>query len=89
MKNENNLDGLRERVNLLDAQLVHLVNERAKMALEIGKLKADMGVKIYDPARERAVLEHINDLNQGPLGKGALEDIFASIMTVCREIQSR
>jgi len=83
------ITALRKQINLLDEQLVRLLNERAAVAVEIGRLKAAAGVQPYDPARERAVLEHIVGLNKGPLGKGDIEDIFATIITACREIQSR
>jgi chorismate mutase-like protein len=85
---QDDLDRLRDNINTLDEQIVQLVNDRAKAALEIGNIKTKLGAKVYDPDRERAVLEHISGLNKGPLNKGALEDIFASIITACREIQS-
>ena len=86
---QDELDQKRVHINQIDEQLVALLSERARTALEIGKLKEQLGVKPYDPARERIVLEHIGAMNQGPLDKGALEDIFAAIITACREIQSR
>ena len=83
------LIGLRDHINHLDEQLVLLLNERAKTALQIGEIKAAQGIKVYDPSRERAVIERVNSLNGGPLDKGALEEIYAAIIAVCREIQSR
>jgi len=79
---------LREEIDQLDGQLVRLLNERARLAIEIGKLKAAAGTKVYDPTRERVVIERIDALNHGPLGKGAVEEIFATIITACREIQA-
>jgi chorismate mutase-like protein len=84
---QNDLTFLRKHINELDAQLVELLNQRAAAALQIGELKAVSGGKVYDPAREREVLQHIDGLNQGPLSKGAMEEVFAAIITVCREIQ--
>jgi len=86
---QTDLEHLRTRINHINEELVRLLNERAAVALEIGELKAGSGTNVYDPARERAVLDQINQLNQGPLDKGALEEIFATIMTACREIQLR
>ncbi len=82
-----NLSLYRDRINTLDEQLIRLLNERANVALEVGKTKTSMGKAMYDPGRERAVLDHIVQLNQGPLSKGAVEEVFATIMTVCRELQ--
>ena len=86
---EEELDGLRKQINQVDVQLVKLLNERASIALHIGKVKAQHGVKPYDPTRERVVLERVTQLNGGPLGKGAIEELFADIITVCREIQNQ
>ena len=86
---QDDITPFRQRINELDEQLVRLLNERALVAIEIGKIKAHTGVKVYDPARERIVLDHINALNQGPLDKGAMEELFATIITACREIQNR
>ena len=86
---DDELDRLRERINHLDEQLVRLLNERAELAIRIGKVKEAIGTAVYDPTRERAVLRRIDDLNTGPLDKGAIEELFAAIMTTCREIQIR
>ena len=50
------LDDLRKRIDLLDESLVRLLNARAACALEIGRLKREMGIAIYQPAREAEVL---------------------------------
>ncbi|HSX15935.1 MAG TPA: chorismate mutase [Candidatus Saccharimonadales bacterium] len=84
---QDELTTLRKDIDSVDEQLVRLLNERAAVVLKIGKLKIKHGTKAYDPARERVVLDHIDKLNKGPLHKGAMEEIFATIITVCREIQ--
>lgn len=86
---QTDLERLRERINQINEQLVQLVNERAAVSLEIGRVKAESGAEVYDPARERAILDQIDQLNRGPLDKGAMEEIFATIITACREIQLR
>lgn len=83
------LKTLRTRINQLDRQLVDLLNERAKTALQIGQAKAETGKAVYDPVREQAVLEEIAALNAGPLSQAAAEAIFRAIITACREIQTR
>ena len=49
------LEDLRRRIDLLDEHLVRLLNARAACALEIGRLKREMGIPIYQPAREAEV----------------------------------
>lgn len=84
---QNDLTSIRKHINQLDEQLVNLLNQRAAAAQQIGVLKFGTGAKVYDPRREREVLNHIDGLNNGPLSKGALEEVYAAIITVCREIQ--
>ncbi len=50
------LDELRERILALDEALVELVGERKALVLEIGRIKADLGSPVLDPAREAAVV---------------------------------
>jgi len=77
----------RARINELDEHILRLLSDRAATALKIGKMKAEQGSAVYDPGREGDVLVHIASRNRGPLGKGAVEDVFNTIITVCREIQ--
>jgi chorismate mutase-like protein len=83
----NDILDLRKKINEVDEQLVSLLGKRAALAQQIGTLKRSQGSAVYDPDRERTVLERIDVLNTGPLSKGALEEVFAAIMTACREIQ--
>jgi chorismate mutase len=85
---QDNLEPLRKRVNDIDQQIVQLINARAKVCLEIGAIKKTIDKKVYDPTRERAVLDLIDEHNAGPLDKGALESIYAAVFSACREIQA-
>src|SRR5512146_258712 len=58
---------LRIRIDDLDRQLVELLNERARAAQSIGRLKRHTSMPIYEPDRERTVFENIARHNRGPL----------------------
>jgi chorismate mutase len=77
----------RKEINLLDLKLLTLLNQRLRMALEIGKIKKEMGKKIDDPRREKEVLETLKLKNKGPLKDEDLKKIFTTIMKVCRKSQ--
>jgi len=77
----------RKGINLLDLKLLTLLNQRLRMALEIGKIKKEMGKKIDDPRREKEVLETLKLKNKGPLKDEDLKKIFTTIMKVCRKSQ--
>src|ERR1700691_5080823 len=77
----------RKKIDDLDRRLVELLSERARAAVEIGRLKRDTNLPIYEPERERIVFENVQHLNRGPLPGRDLVRIFERIMDVMRNIQ--
>ena len=75
------LDELRVLIDGMDAQLVHLLNERAKLVVDVGRVKRGSGVPIYAPHREQAVLQRVLQLNSGPLPGRTVEAVFREIMS--------
>jgi chorismate mutase-like protein len=77
----------RKKIDELDRKLAVLLNERASAAIEIGRLKRNTKLPIYEPDRERAVIENVQKSNAGPLAERDLAQIFERIMDVMRSIQ--
>jgi chorismate mutase len=77
----------RSKIDDLDRKLVELLNQRASAAHEIGKLKRDAGMPIYEPDREQAVFENVRRINAGPLPDHDLLNIYERIMDIMRQIQ--
>ena len=77
----------RKKIDELDHKLVELLNQRARAAHEIGKLKRDAGMPIYEPDREQAVFDNVRKDNRGPLPHHDLLNIYERIMDVMRQIQ--
>lgn len=75
------LDALRVRIDAIDDQLVGLVNERAKLAAQIGRVKRGCGDATYAPARERDVLDRAVAANQGPLSDRTIRAIYRELMS--------
>lgn len=75
----------RNQIDAIDEQLLKLVNERAKLARQIGALKDD-GV-IYRPEREAQVLRRLQANNAGPLSNEAVSNIFRGVMSNCRALE--
>ena len=71
----------RKAIDKLDAQIVKLLNERTRHVLEIGAVKVKAGEAIYVPHRERAVLQRVCKLNQGPITADSLRAIYREIMS--------
>ena len=85
MKDE--LDELRRRIDMLDEHIVRLLNARAACAIEIGRLKRALKVPIYQPEREKEVLEHVQGLTTGPLDEEAIKRLFERIIDEARHLE--
>jgi chorismate mutase len=81
------LDDLRKRIDLLDESLVKLLNARAACALEIGRVKRDLGMQIYQPEREAEVLKNVQGANRGPLDQPAIKRLFERIIDEARHLE--
>ena len=81
------LEELRERIDILDRQLVELLNERARAAQMVGHLKAATSLPVYEPNREKLVYANVRAANQGPLPDIELTHIYERIIDVMRALQ--
>lgn len=77
----------RKKIDELDLRLVDLLNQRARAAQEIGKLKRNTRMPIYEPDREKKIFENVQRANQGPLPEGELRHVYERIIDVMRNIQ--
>jgi chorismate mutase len=77
----------RRKIDDLDRKLVQLLNERAQCAHEIGKLKRNSGMPIYEPDREKIIFENIKRENEGPLSEVQLRMVYERLVDVMRQIQ--
>ena len=77
----------RKKIDEIDQKLVEILNQRAQAAQEIGRLKRQTDIPIYEPDRERVVLAQVQQKNRGPLQHRHLIQIFERIMDVMRNIQ--
>lgn len=84
---ERRIGEIRNRMDDLDARLVALLNERASCAQEIGHLKDTVGLKVYQPQREREVLNHVRSENAGPLDGDAITRLFERIIDEARRLE--
>ncbi len=81
------IEDWRKKIDELDRKLVELLSERARAAVEIGKLKRDTSLPIYEPDRERVVFENVQEANRGPLPGRDLVRIYERIIDVMRNVQ--
>jgi chorismate mutase-like protein len=81
------IEDWRRKIDEIDRQLVQLLNERSKCAIEIGKIKHDLNMRVYDPEREREILRRIKETNDGPLDNEGLQRLFERVIDECRRIE--
>lgn len=78
---DDELQAIRSELDGLDARLVELINERARLAKRIGEVKAASGLRVYAPDREREVLDRIAAQNCGPIPDHALRSVYRELMS--------
>lgn len=86
------IEELRGRIDVIDDQLVRLLNVRVACAVEIGRLKHDLGMPIFQPEREKQVLEQVRASAvalAGPLNADAVVRIFERVMDEARRAERR
>ena len=83
------IDELRRRIDELDEALVALLNERSACALAIGELKRELGLPVYQPDREQAVLARARSTSDGPLDADAVVRVFERIIDEARRLERR
>lgn len=76
---------LRDRIDAIDEQLLQLVNQRARLAHEIGELKG--GAPVYRPEREAQVIARLRSVNPGPLSADTIGHLFVEIISACRALE--
>ena len=81
------IDGIRKRIDLLDDVLLRIFNERARLALEIGRIKKERGLPVFDPAREKRIFARMKGDNPGPLDDGAIVRLFERVVDESRRLE--
>lgn len=83
------LGELRQEINGLNEQILNLVQERARVVVEIGRLKRELGLDGFDPLREEEMLRDLTTKELAPLSAADVKTIFKSIFRAALEIQDR
>jgi chorismate mutase len=84
---DKNIHDWRKRIDEIDAELVRLLNERSQCAVEVGKLKRAAQLPLYQPDREREILNRITQANPGPLPDTAIRRLFERILDEARAVE--
>jgi chorismate mutase/prephenate dehydratase len=86
---DNKLTPLREKIDAIDAQILALLNQRARVAEAVGHVKAETNAPVFRPEREAQVLRAVAERNPGPMHSSDVQTIFREIMSACRALEKR
>ena len=82
------LAALRVQIDALDKQLLQLVNDRAKVAEQVGEIKRAEGSPFFRPDRVAQVIDKITQANPGPLKNEHVASIWREIMSACLALEA-
>lgn len=74
------IDDWRRKIDAIDTAMLHLLNLRTELALEVGRLKGQAGLVLRVPEREREILNRMKALNPGPLDSTAIARIYQVVL---------
>jgi chorismate mutase-like protein len=77
----------RSRIDTIDRRIVALLNERTRVVEQIGSIKQQTSMPIYEPKREDEVFANVMSSNSGPLTPEAAKRIFERIVDEMRTVQ--
>ena len=77
----------RKKIDAIDIQILALLNERTRVVEEIGRIKQQFSMPIYEPNREEDVFRNVVTNNGGPLTNEALKRVFERIIDEMRTVQ--
>jgi chorismate mutase/prephenate dehydratase len=81
------LEKLRERIDAVDVALLDSLNERVRLVEAVGRLKRDTGTVVYEPGRERRIVEGLSQRNLGPFPDAGLGPVFREIISATRSLE--
>jgi len=81
------IDDIRQEIDRLDSELLCIFNRRAGLALQIGEIKKEIGLPVYDPSREMRIFERMKAENVGPLDDGAIVRLFERVIDESRRLE--
>jgi 3-deoxy-7-phosphoheptulonate synthase/chorismate mutase len=86
---ENTLQDLRKQIDEINLQILKLLNQRASIASQIGKIQQRLGTSFYDPQREAQMLQALEMANQGPFSNDTIKALFKEIFRASMALEEK
>lgn len=81
------LEELRRSIDAVDQQILKLLHERVRLVMAVGEYKRERDMPVYDPERERALLERLCGAAEPPLDADTIRRIFERLVDESRRIE--
>jgi chorismate mutase / prephenate dehydratase len=81
------LEKLRKKIDTIDDEILHLLNNRSGVVIEVGNIKRQQKSRFYKPDREREIIERLTARNKGPFPNDALKAIYREILSACVSLE--
>jgi chorismate mutase/prephenate dehydratase len=81
------LERLRTAIDAVDRELLAALNERARLVQQVGRLKHGSGAPVYEPSRERRIVDALLRNNPGPFPDAGLAPVFREIISATRSLE--
>jgi chorismate mutase-like protein len=81
------IEDWRAKIDALDKKMLELLRERAACVIEVGKIKGAQNIQVFDPEREKRIIQNILQENKGPLDEEAVRRIFECVIKEMRRIE--
>lgn len=81
------IEQLRDEIDKIDSKILLLLNMRSNLALKIGEIKKKYNLPVYDPEREKNIIERLLKENSGPLDNNAIIRLFERIIDEARRLE--
>ena len=83
----NKLESYREEIVSINNQILDLLSKRGELAQKIGEEKLNQGTRVYDPQREKEMINDLLDRNQGPFNDNVIKQLFKEIFKASTDLQ--
>ena len=89
MHSKEKINVLRDKIDLLDEQMLDLLVQRFSVSRKIGEIKASGGINVGDPNREQEIIDRLAEKLEGKLERNDIAAIFGTIYHISKKLQKK
>jgi len=78
---------LRDKLDVIDAQIVELYEKRMEICGQVAEYKIQTGKKVFDKQREAEKIAKVKSLTHNEFNSMGIEELFEQIMSMSRKLQ--